>query len=97
MPANRPVVQGRLPAPRPLVYLVEVDGTIRVRNTQTNEEIANFEAKATQIVRVDSSGVYLANQPVIGANLAPGTYAIEVVPPTSGIQSTQQRDVLQSQ
>lgn len=92
-PANRPVVQG----PLPLFYLVEQTGTLRVRNTQSGEEIISFDARATQIVRVDTSGVFLANKPVIGANLVPGNYAIEVVPSTAGIQSTQQRNALQSQ
>ncbi len=91
---NRPVVQGKLP----LVYLVEANGTLRVRNTQTNEEIISFDAKATQIVRVDTKGVFLAGKSVIGATLIQGEYAIEFVySDADGVRSTQQRDVIQTQ
>lgn len=87
--ANRPVVQGALP----LFYLVETDGVLRVRNVESKEEIITFPAKAMQIVRVESAGVMLANEPVIGATLAPGTYAIEIVPPNANsIRSTQKRE-----
>jgi hypothetical protein len=96
-PPNQPVVTGKLPGPVPLVYLAVADGTLRVRNVDTDEEIIRFDTKAGQIARVDNTGVYLANKPVIGANLAAGTYAIEIVAPNAGIQSTQQRNVLQSQ
>lgn len=95
-PRATTVVEGRLPE-KTLVYLVERDGLLRVRNVGTGEEIISFDAKANQIVRVDSTGVYLANRPVIGATLAPGRYVIEVVPPATGIQSNQQRSVLQNQ
>jgi hypothetical protein len=98
MPTNRAVVQGKLPGTAPLLYLVDSDTSLRVRNVGTDEEIIRFDAKAGQIVRVDVTGVYLANKPVIGANLAPGEYAIDIVPPgDGGIRSTQQRNVLQNQ
>lgn len=85
---NRPVVQG----PLPLVYLVEADGTLRVRNVETTEEIITFEVKMSQIVRVETRGVLVANKPVIGANLAPGQYAIEFVYPDAGaVRSNQLR------
>ena len=91
---NRPVVQG----PLPLIYLVEADGMLRVRNTESGEEIVTFAVKAMQIVRVETMGVMLANKPVIGANLSQGNYAIEVVNPDSNaVRSTQKRSVLQSQ
>lgn len=92
-PENRPVVQG----PLPLIYLVEANGTLRVRNVRSGEEIITFAAKASQIVRVDAGGVFLANAPVVGANLLPGEYAIEMVPPTDGIRTTQQRNVTEKQ
>lgn len=75
-PGNRPVVQDQLP----LIYLVESNGTCRVTNVETGEEIASFPVKESQIVRVESKGVLLANKQVIGAQLAPGTYAIEMLP-----------------
>lgn len=75
-PGNRPVVQDQLP----LIYLVETNGTARVTNVETGEEIASFPVKESQIIRVESKGVLLANKRVIGAQLAPGTYAIEMVP-----------------
>lgn len=92
--ASQAVVRG----PLPLVYLVESDGTMRVRNVGTNEEIITFDAKAAQIVRVDTRGVFLASQPVIGANLAQGTYALELVSSDiHGVRSKQTRTgVIQS-
>ena len=78
-PAHRPVVQDQLP----LIYLVESNGTIRVSNVDTGEEIITFPVKESQIVRVESKGVLLANKQVIGAQLSPGTYAIEMVPSDS--------------
>lgn len=95
--ANRAVLEGALPGTSPLVYLVESNGTLRVRNIGTDEEIIRFDAKAGQIVRVDVTGVYLAGKPVIGANLAPGRYSIEIVPPMDVIRSTQKRSAPQSQ
>jgi hypothetical protein len=88
-PTHRPVVQDQLP----LIYLVESNGTIRVSNVDTGEEIITFPVKESQIVRVESKGVLLANKQVIGAQLAPGTYAIEMVPsdsvPAGMLQSSQ--------
>lgn len=86
--SDRPVVKG----PLPLVYLVEADGTLRVRNVDTNEEIITFPVKASQIVRVESKGVLVANKSVIGATLVPGTYAIEFVyPDSNAVRSNQTR------
>jgi hypothetical protein len=88
-PGHRPVVQDQLP----LIYLVESNGTVRVSNVDTGEEIVSFPVKESQIVRVESKGVLLANRQVIGAQLAPGTYAIEMVPEgaaTSGIMQSSQ-------
>ncbi len=83
---NHPVVRG----PLPLVYLVENDGTLRVRNAETDEEIITFDAKRNQIVRVESRGVFVAGKSVIGANLAPGKYAIEFVyPDANAVRATQ--------
>lgn len=76
-PGNRPVVQDQLP----LIYLVESNGNCRVTNVETGEEIVIFPVKESQIVRVESKGVLLANKQVIGAQLAAGTYAIEILPP----------------
>lgn len=90
---SQAVVRG----PLPLVYLVEADGTLRVRNVETSEEIITFDVKAAQIVRVDTKGVFLASKPVIGANLAQGTYALEIVSNSNGVRSSQKRTgVIQS-
>lgn len=87
-PNNRPIVQG----PLPLIYLVESDCDLRVSNLTTGEEIITFPAKSMQIVRVESRGVMLANEPVIGAQLAAGTYAISLVSPTGDeVRATQSR------
>ena len=75
-PGHRPVVQDQLP----LIYLVESNGVIRVTNVESGEEIATFPVKESQIVRVEAKGVLLANKKVIGAQLAPGMYAIEMIP-----------------
>jgi hypothetical protein len=88
-PGHRPVVQDQLP----LIYLVESNGTVRVSNVDTGEEIVSFPVKESQIVRVESKGVLLANRQVIGAQLSPGTYAIEMVPegaPTVGVLQSSQ-------
>jgi hypothetical protein len=85
-PVNRPVVQG----PLPQVYLVESDSTIRVTNVATGEEVATFPAKASQIVRVETRGVLLQNRPVMGAQLAPGVYAVHIEMPDAGSMSVSQ-------
>lgn len=85
-PTNRPVVQGQLP----LIYLVESECTIRVTSVSSGEEIIAFPAKASQIVRVEPRGVLLAEKPVIGASLAPGEYAIEIVQPNLGVVRSSQ-------
>ena len=88
---SRPVTTGRLPQDGFIVYLIESDGPVRVANVDTGEDITIFDARAGQIVRVNSRGVTLANQPVIGATLAPGTYGIYKVPPGDAgvVRSTQ--------
>lgn len=87
-PTNRPIVQG----PLPLIYLVESDSDLRVTNVTNGEEIITFPAKAMQIVRVETRGVMLANEPVVGAQLTPGTYAISLVNPDGNeVRATQSR------
>lgn len=92
-PVSRPVIVGRLPEDGFLVYLVESDGPIRVANIDSGEEIVTFNAKAGEIVRVNPRGVALANQPVIGATLAPGNYGIYKLPPqgAGAVRTTQRR------
>lgn len=85
-PMNRPILQG----PLPLIYLTESPGTLRITNVNTGEEIAVVDVKAMQILRVEGKGVVLANETVLGATLAPGTYAITPLSDNAGVVRTEQ-------
>lgn len=69
---NRPILQG----PLPLIYLVESPETMRITNVQTGEEVMVVDVKPPQILRVETRGIIVDGSTVLGAALAPGTYAI---------------------
>ena len=85
-PMNRPILQG----PLPLVYLTENTATLRITNSDTGEEIVVLDVKPMQILRVETRGVVLGSDVVLGATLARGTYAVTPLADTAGVVRTQQ-------
>ena len=83
-PIDRPIVQTELP----LIYLCETAGTLQVTSVDTGEQILTLDVKPLQILRVESRGVYLANERVLGATLAPGRYAIYQLSNNAGVVRT---------
>ena len=91
-PLSRPVAQG----PLPLFYLVEAPLTLRVTNTDTGEDVTTLDVRPPQILRVESRGVVLDGKVVLGAQLAPGTYAIAQMSSDAGVVRTTQTRVTAS-
>ena len=88
-PLSRPIAQG----PLPLFYLVESPMTLRVTNADTGEEITTLDVKSPQILRVESRGIVVDGQVVLGARLAPGNYAIGLMSRDAGVVKTTQTRV----
>lgn len=84
-PMNRPIVQG----PLPLFYLTEQAGAMKITNADTGEEITTLDVKASQILRIETRGVTLGDELVLGAKLAPGTYAVTPLSDTAGVVRTE--------